>query len=284
MRKILSFVFVLVAFFGASVGCGKDSLVSPTSSLPSASVQPTIKSAGDAITPTPLLSTFTFRRVADSSAPSASLGLWDLRGKNSEEVVRMGSFCGTGVTAGAQENPGVRPVQKPAAPFRLLVSSSEFSSYDVNVMREILPEIQNQLGVPLSIELGVATPFSGAPGVINVFRNPNFPKWWASNLVVEGGLIVSGDIFAGTGFGSAVHVMTRTGFRHELGHVVLGLCHHNAEGLMSGLYTEDGLFSKAELDNIEMMRRLAPGTTYPGASSSSSSKKYTLKFENCDRH
>ena len=261
--------FITVATFSVAA-CNKSltDLTGPsTTSLPG-------KVAGT----TASITGFTFRRVANSSAPASSLDLWDLRGDNSEEAVRMMSFCGVGVTVpGAQQNAGLRPLRKPAWPFRLIVGP-EFSNEEFELIKSNALVMKDQLGVPLTVERGAPVQFSGALGVINVFKNLAYEGRAASRAHVEGNLVVSGDIYWGTS-----GIVSTASVRHELGHVVGGLSHHNEEGLMSGRWTDDLLFSRAELDNLEMMRRLAPGTTYPGATSSSSSApaEYTLDFTDC---
>ena len=190
----------------------------------------------------------------------------------------MMSFCGVGVTVpGAQQNAGLRPLRKPAWPFRLIVGP-EFSNEEFELIKSNALVMKDQLGVPLTVERGAPVQFSGALGVINVFKNLAYEGRAASRAHVEGNLVVSGDIYWGTS-----GIVSTASVRHELGHVVGGLSHHNEEGLMSGRWTDDLLFSRAELDNLEMMRRLAPGTTYPGATSSSSSApaEYTLDFTDC---
>lgn len=274
-RKMFVVFAALVTL--AVTGCDKSS-TSPTPLPSSASVQPTIKSAGDAITPTPLLSTFTFRRVADSSAPSSSLGLWDLRFRSSPDAVRMRAFCGTGVTGPAAENPGLRGSRKPAFPMKYLVDSRHFSREEIESFKLYLPELQNELGVPLTLEAGVTAPFSKTPGVINVFHNPSYDGFVAASTHVEGGLIIAGDIFIGSKGG----VITKGSFIHESGHAVVGLCHHNDPGAMSGIPTLNFRFSVPELDDIEMLRRLVPDTSFSGASSSASST-FTMAFDDCGR-
>ena len=272
MGRIASVVFVLVASLVASVGCGGP--VSPTAQ-PSTSL--TGGMAGGPVNLS-LPTGFSFKRVADSSAPAGLLDLWDLRGQNSEEAVRMMSFGGVGVRViGTQENPGLRPLRKPAGPFRLIVGP-EFSNEEFELIESSALVMQDQLGVPLNVERGVPVQFSGSFGVINVFKHSTYEGRAASRSHVVENLVVSGDIYWGT-----MGAVSMASVRHELGHVVGGLSHHNEEGLMSGRWTKDLLFSRAELDNLEMMRRLSAGTMYPAATGATiSSSSYTLDFSGCN--
>lgn len=272
-RNNKAFLVVLVTLAVTTVGCGGGP-VSPTS-LPTTSLPG--KSAGTPVNATPSAG-FAFIRVEDSDAPASSLPIWGLRGKNSEEAARMMSFCGTGVTVpGAADNNGLRPLRRPAGPFRLIVGP-EFSDAEFELIWKNALVMQDELGVPLTVERGTPVPFSKVFGVINVFKNSNYDGAGAASLDVVDNLVTSGDIFWGK-----VGIVQMLNVRHELGHVVGGLCHHNEEGLMSGLWTKDRLLSKLERDNYNMMSRLQAGEQFPGTAKSSSwgSSSYTHSFEDC---
>ncbi len=204
-------------------------------------------------TPVALLpSTFSFVQVEDSDALSSELPLWALRGENTVEAVRMMSFGDTGVLF-ARENFGLSPIRKIAGPMTLVIGPG-FSPEEKAVIFSVAAE--KQWPVPLAVQEGAV---DGVPpdGLVYVSRDLNLQTQGAMYPVNKDNLSVAGGVIIGR---ETVNEYT---IRHELGHLVMGLSHHNLPGVMSGVSGNDN-FSKAELDNASMMRLLAPGTCYPG--------------------
>lgn len=260
-----AFLVVLVTLVVVA-GCGGP--VSPTSLA-------TSQSAGGALlTPTPapdLPSTFSFVPVDDMTTPSELLPVWGLRGSNSAEAVKMMSFCGTGVIGPADENEGLRPMRKPMGPMIVVVGAG-FSSSQLQTLRS-----GDGLGanVPLSFEMGEMTETAPTGGRIYVIYDPLYTGLGKSATYVVGGLIVGARVTFGPR-----GVFTNT-FRHELGHTVLGLCHHGLPGMMSGIWPADSSLSLVERDNAYAMSKLKNGTVWATSvgSSSSRSQTYTLEFD-----
>lgn len=206
-------------------------------------------------TPVVLLpSTFGFVQVEDTDVPASELPLWALRGENTAEAVRMMSFCDTGVTSGQSENFGLMPLRKIVGPMTLVISSG-FTPEEKALIVEVSAE--KEWPVPLTVQEG---PADGVPpdGFIYVTRDLNLRVTAGAYPVIRDNVAVAGGVIVGR------WLLTKYVVRHELGHVVMGLCHHNLPGIMSGLPLEDGQFTKAELDNLNMSLRLAPGTCLPG--------------------
>ena len=262
-----TFVAVLVTL-AVTVACGGP--VSPTA-LPITSL-PGKSAGGPLLTPTPtpiqLPSTFTFVPIEDMKVPSEQLPVWPLRGQTPADVQMM-SFCGLGVTGPADENGGLRPMRKPMGPM-IVVAGPGFSSSQLQIL-----QAGDGLGsnVPLSFEMGQMTEATPTGGRIYVVYDPLYTGLGKSATYVEDGLIVGARITFGPR-----GVFTNT-FRHELGHTVLGLCHHNLPGMMSGIWPADSALSLVERDNAYAMSQLRAGTTWSGMTSSSSSRKYTLVYD-----
>lgn len=201
-----------------------------------------------------LPSTFSFVQVEDSDAPASELPLWALRGENTAEAVRMMSFCDTGVTSGQSENFGLMPIRKIAGPMTLVIGPG-FAPEEKAIIVDVSAE--KQWPVPLAVQEGAV---DGVPpdGFIYVTRDLNLRGTAGAYPVTKNNVAVAGGVIVGR------WVLTKYVMRHELGHVVMGLCHHNLPGIMSGRPLEDGQFSKAELDNANMSLLLAPNTCFPG--------------------
>ncbi len=206
-------------------------------------------------TPVVLLpSTFAFVQVEDSETSSSELPLWALRGENSVEAVRMMSFCDTGVLY-ATENFGLMPIHKIAGPMTLVIGPG-FSPEEKAIIVEVSTE--KEWPVPLAVQEGPVDVMPPPDGFIYISRDPNLKSLGAAYPVTKNNLAVAGGVFIGPWSFAAPLI------RHELGHLVMGLCHHNLPGIMSTLPYGDGHFSKAELDNVNMASRIASGTCFPG--------------------
>jgi len=86
----------------------------------------------------------------------------------------------------------------------------------------------------------------------------------------------TGNIIGGTLTYLDVDHISNYSVRHELGHA-FGLAHHNGNGVIAQQFSSFGadgilIYSPSEVDNMTMMLRVAPGTLFPGATLSSSSR------------
>ncbi len=268
MRKRI-FVAVLVALLATSLGCGGGS--SPTAPTPptatvakAAGVQAVVTPTPSA-TPTPVLATsFEFKNSDDMEASPQSLSVWTLRGDNNSELVKQMNFCD--VTSGG--NSGLRALKR-AEQSMTLVLPPELTGYVAT-----FTDAAGFIGAESVASVGVSVDGQVVGGKIDVVIDPNDPQFTTAGVYVyssPSGFITGGKMV----FHSMDNILPKT-IRHELGHVILGLCHHDYPGLMGRPYM-DTLFL-AEKDNIWVSKKVALGTRFPGddVTSSSSSREHVF--------
>lgn len=249
MKSIRSVRIVGVAVVATLVilsnGCGRD-VPSPTAPTPTPSPAP-----APTPTPTPMPTTFSFILLGgDAMGKSASeLPLWGLRGENTELEVKQMVFG----DESALSNPGFGPMIRLNGPS--VIISQLGAEHDAQ-LEGYARDLQEAIGFPVS--LGKVVPEGSAGFAVKFNSTIGAPAWiyrYVSNGVVTGGLIEVREI------GCVFTVL------HELGHG-FGLDHHTGQGLMS---VEDSVslgFSMSEKDNINMMKRVPPGTEFPSGNAS----------------
>ena len=255
MMRRFAFVVALATAMVANA-CGGTSL-SPTA--PSSTVVGFAPALEDSDPPSPapvapsLPSTFEFVNVTNMSMASSDLPLWGLRGGNTSSVVKQMVFG----DSSALNNPGLRPLYR----FDQLSVKLNVSPELVGKMYElelVATAWSGLTGVGMTLTTSEASPFSVEVGQTDGYGA--ITRRWndSSGRIVKAAVI----------FRSLGDFTLRTMF-HELGHVA-GLYHYlGPPGALSLSESSGNAYGRAELDNVSMMMRLAPGTSYPGASDTS---------------
>jgi hypothetical protein len=181
--------------------------------------------------------------------------LWPLSAPNSSVAISEMVY-GEG-SSGYNTPPQVKPMIRLDGPVSFYFDPELVDNATVvNKFKAAAALLQAVIGY--SVQVSSAEPIAGTAG-FRVWVSPGIPAPAFTSRSTERGRIVSGWV----AFSHQGAALSDYAIRHELAHV-FGLWHHTGAGLVGVNYDPNHLdYSPAEKDNMRMMLRITPGTSYP---------------------
>ena len=182
--------------------------------------------------------------------------LWPVNPPNSDEGIKQMVYSDTS----AYNNRGLGPMTRIDGPVSFYFDADLATNPTVVAkFRTAASILEAAIGGKYAIRVSdpVTQPMPNTAGFL-IRVDSTLPSSARTSYTITRGRFTSGNIT----FNGLVNLTSDYYIRHEMGHVI-GLWHHEGEGMVGKYINGDYFYTKAEVDNMRMMLRITPGTLYP---------------------